>query len=258
MTTDLGQWPRRVIFKNNPLKVVVLQVRFSPILVLAQPAGVAQFQEAIRDAYPRAEAPAQQVTLAVGPTGFMPPIGQPGPWRFLDESGWVVGLATDYVSLEATKYECFEQFEPRAAMVLKAAQDTLALRERGRLGLRYVNEINHPDAFTVADWRTLLDPELLGVCGGELFGDRVIQTLQQIDLRLDEGVLTVRHGCNTSREGPHPYVIDLDAHDDQTRPFDVDEILERVGFFRTFIGGFFRHSLAKPLYDFLGPQEPGD
>jgi uncharacterized protein (TIGR04255 family) len=254
MSVDLSQWPR-VIFNKNPLKVVVLQVRFSPILALAQPAGVAPFQEAIRERYPRAEAPAQQVMLAFGPNGPLPPTAQQGPWRFLDDEGWIVGLATDYVSLEATSYERYEEFEPRVTHVLEAARDVLGLRERGRLGLRYVNEIHHPDARTIADWRNLLNPELLGVSGGKLLGPRVTQTIQQIDVRLDDGVLTVRHGCTTSPDGPAPYAIDLDAHDDDTRPFAVDEILGRSASFRAWIGGFFRNSLGKDLYEFLEPRE---
>ena len=44
MNIDLSERPR-VIFKRNPLKAVVLQVRFSPLLVLSQPVGVAPFQE---------------------------------------------------------------------------------------------------------------------------------------------------------------------------------------------------------------------
>jgi uncharacterized protein (TIGR04255 family) len=257
MSLDLSQWPR-VIFYKNPLKVVVIQVRFSPILALAQPAGVAPFQEAIREKYPRAEAPAQQVTFAIGPSGPLSPMGQQGPWRFLDDQGWIVGLATDYVSLEATSYDRYEEFERRATEMLEAARDVLRLPERGRLGLRYVNEIHHPDAVTIADWRNLLNPELLGVSGGELLGSRVIQTIQQIDVRLDDGVLTVRHGCSTSPDGPSPYAIDLDAHDDETRPFAVDEIMARSGSFRAWIGGFFRNSLGKDLYEFLEPGESGD
>lgn len=256
MSLDLSQ--PRVIFNKNPLKVVVIQVRFSPILALAQPAGVAAFQEAIRETYTRAEAPGQQVTLAVGPSGLMPPMSQPGPWRFLDDQGWIVGLATDYISLESTNYERYEEFEARAKRVLEVAGEVLGLRERGRLGLRYVNEIHHPDAVTLADWRNLLNPDLLGVAGGDPIGSRVQQTGQQIDVRLDDGgTLTVRHGWSTSQAGPSPYAIDLDAHDDEMRPYSVDEILARSESFRAWIGGFFRLSLGKELYEYLDPRVPG-
>jgi hypothetical protein len=257
MDTDLSQRPR-VIFKRNPLKAVVLQVRFPPLLVLSQPVGVAPFQEAIRDTYHRAEAPGQQVTLSIGPSGPLPPTGQLGPWRFLDDQGWIVGLATDYVSVETTNYKSFEEFESRAKQLLYAARDVLRLSERGRLGLRYINEITHPDAVTVADWRGLLNPELLGMSGGELLGSRVTRALQQIDVRLDGGVLTVRHGFTAAPDGPSAYTIDLDAHDDGSHPFDVDEILERMRAFRAWEGGFFRYSLGAKLYEFLEPEDPLD
>ena len=255
MTNDLSQWPR-VIFRRNPLKAVVLQVRFAPLLVLSQPAGVAPFQEAIRDTYPRAELPAQQVTFAVGLGGLFPPLGQTGPWRFLDHEGWVVALAPDFVSLETTSYRRFEEFETRARNLLEATRDVLRLPERGRLGLRYINEISHPDAATVSDWKALLNPDLLGVSGGELLGARVLGAMQQIDVRLDDGVLTVRHGFTTTESGPAGYAIDLDAHDDESRPFDVEEILGRMRSFRAWEGGFFRHSLNTKLYEYLEPEDP--
>lgn len=257
MTVDLSQLPR-VIFKRNPLKAVVLQVRFNPILLLSQPIGVAPFQEAIRRTYPRAEVPAQQVTMSIGPTGPLPPTYQLGPWRFLDDRGWIVGLAPDYVSLETTDYSRFEEFEVRARHVMEATRDVLQLTERGRLGLRYINEINHPDAATVADWRDLLNPQLLGMSGGELLGADVIQALQQIDVRLPDGILTVRHGFSVQQQGPSPYAIDLDAHDDESRPFAVEEILERVRSFRAWEGGFFRHSLGPKLYEYLEPVDPDE
>lgn len=139
--------------------------------------------------------------------------------------------------------------------VLTVAHDVLRLRDRGRLGLRYINEISHPEARTVADWRELLNPALLGVAGGGALGSRVTQALQQIDVKLDDGVLTVRHGFRAVEDETFPYTIDLDAYDDAVRPFDVDEILARIESFRLWIGGFFRQSLSDKLAGFLEPEE---
>lgn len=255
MTLGFDPAPR-VVFRRNPLNVVVMQLRFPPILTLAQPAGIALFQEAIRHEYPRAEAPAQQVTFGVGPAGPIPPQIQQGPWRFHGESGWLVALAPDFVSLEATKYERYEDFRFRAERLLSVARDDIGVTERSRIGLRYVNEIRHPSASTIKDWRPLLDQQLLGVAAGDLLGDRVVQTLQQVDIRLDSGQLTVRHGWHEAPDGQAPYVIDLDAYDDSSLPFDVDQVLELVDAYRRVIGDFFRSSLSPELYDFLEPTEP--
>src|SRR3989442_15515681 len=93
----------KVIYGRNPLKVVVAQLRFPPIFALEQPDGVAPLQEAIREAYPLAEA-GQQITLTVAPGGVSP-VSQP-LWRFLSaDKAWIVAVAADSVSLETTAYE---------------------------------------------------------------------------------------------------------------------------------------------------------
>lgn len=260
MTVDLSQWPR-VIFERNTLSVVVLQVRFSPVLGLAQPAGVAPFQDKIREDYPRAEVPSTQVAMAFGPLGAMS--GQPtmGPWKFLGDRGWIAALATDYVSVETTQYTRYEELRSRAEAVLTVTRDVLGIRDAARIGLRYVNEIRHPEARALSDWRRLLKSDLLGVAGGEAIGPDVIQTLQQIDAELPTGVLTVRHGWR--RPGPDdpsasPYVIDLDAHLDVPQDFDVAAILATCDDFNARIGGFFRQSLTEELVTYLGPSNPGE
>lgn len=245
----------RVIYQNNPLKVVVLQVRFSPILLLAQPAGLAPLQEAIRSDYPQAAAPEQQVSVSIAPNGTVSPMAQMGPWRFLSEDGnWTVSVAPDFVALETKAYSRYEDFDTRARALFEVVPRVLQLRDRGRLGLRYVNEINYPEAATLAQWDELLDPELLGICGREL-KERIVRTIQHIDVNIDDGILTIRHGCDTSNEGASPYVIDLDAHDDESRPYTVDDIMRRAAGYREWIGGFFRKSLRPKLAEYLHPME---
>jgi uncharacterized protein (TIGR04255 family) len=246
----------RVVFKKNPLKTVVLQVRFPPILSLAQPVNLAPFQEAIRDEYPRAEAPSTQVSVAVADGRVMPPMAQTGPWRFASQDGaWVVSVTPDYVAIETSAYREYKDFAARASQLLDAARDVLRFRDQVRLGLRYVNEIRHPEAATVEDWAKLLDHDLLGI-GGKILGRQIVQTVQVMQVQMPNGVLTIRHGWDAAGEGPSPYVIDLDAHDDETRPFDVGAVMSRAAEYRDWIGGFFRASLGQRLVDYLEPMEP--
>lgn len=252
---DLVDQPR-VIFERNPLQTVVMQVRFPAIFALEQPAGVAAFQERVRSEYPRAETRSQQVNLLVGPGGMSAQNAQLGPWRFLSEDGsWVAAVAPDFVSLETTSYQRFEDFSTRAHRLLVAATETFGLSHRGRLGLRYINQLRHPDARTVVDWRQFLEDDLLGAVGGDLLREHVVQAFQQIELGLEAGRMTIRHGFVREDEKESMYLLDLDAYDDGTSTFDPDEIVEKIGVFKRWIWNVFRRSITDELVKHLGPRD---
>src|SRR5947209_6553927 len=103
MTTALEEQPR-LVFRKNPLKLVIAQLRFPPIYALEQPSGVSIFQDAIRKDFPVAESRAQEVTMAVGPGGVGSASSKPGPWRFLSPDGqYVAAISTDFLNLETNR-----------------------------------------------------------------------------------------------------------------------------------------------------------
>jgi uncharacterized protein (TIGR04255 family) len=133
-----------VVFERAPLLVVLCQVKYPPILSLLTAAGVAGFQEAIRDLYPvlQPEAGAQ---IELGPGGLA--VSEKSPvWRMSsqDES-WRVSVATDMAALEAFSYTSIDDFADRLAYVLEALRRTVRPEPSTRLGLRKVNDIEHPD-----------------------------------------------------------------------------------------------------------------
>jgi uncharacterized protein (TIGR04255 family) len=252
MSLKLKKLPR-VIFERNPLKIVVTQIRYPPIFALEQPAGVAPFQEAIRDEYPVAEARRQ--TVSVDLEGMGSPGAQLGPWRFLSEDGnWVVGLAPDFISLETKAYRRFEGFEQRAARVLDVAVSTLRVSRCLRFGLRYVNEIEHPKALRVSDWKKFLHKELLGIAGGELLADRVVHAVQQIQVEIEGGKLTIRHGYLRRSNGQSQYLLDLDVYDDNQRELSPSDILATMRDYKEEVWTIFRNSITDELVSYLRPK----
>jgi len=248
--------PERLIFERNPLQTVVVQVRFPVIYALEQPAGVAAFQASIRDVYPRAEPRVQQVNVVLGPGGIGAQGGpQLGPWRFLNDDGtWVAGLAPDFVSLETTSYERFERFIERAERLLLASEETLGLTHRGRVGLRYINQFQHPEVTTVSDWRRFLEDHLLGAVAGELLRDNVLQALEQIELEFDPGRMTIRHGFVRPEETSSLYILDLDAYDDSSEPWNTSAIVSKLWDFKRLVWKIFRESITPELVEYLGPR----
>jgi uncharacterized protein (TIGR04255 family) len=252
MSLKLKKQPR-VIFERNPLKIVVTQVRYPPIFALEEPARLAPVQEAIRAEYPLAGDRRQ--TVSIDPEGIGGPGAQLGPWRFLSEDGdWVVGVAPDFISLETKAYRRFEEFEDRAARVFEVAASTLHVSRCLRFGLRYVNEIEHAKAHRVSDWKKFLHEELLGITGGELLGDRVAQAVQQIQVDLDGGKLTIRHGYLRRSNAQSQYLLDLDAYDSNPRTFSPKEILATMRAYKKEIWTIFRNSITDDLVNYLQPK----
>lgn len=253
MVTPLEDQPR-LVFRNNPLKLVVAQVRFPPLYSLEQAAGVADFQAAIRETFPVAETRAQEVSVTVGPGVVGSAQTRPGPWRFLSADGrYVAAIGTDFLNLETNRYERFEAFESRFKSLLEAARSTLAIDRRLRLGLRYVDEMQHPSAVKVTDWRQFLRPELLGIAAGEMLADRVTQALQQISVEMDDGKLTIRHGY-LGTDGSSTYAIDVDAYDEANEPLDIEKTMGDLMRFKRWAWSFFRQSINDVMVEYLGPE----
>jgi uncharacterized protein (TIGR04255 family) len=182
-------------------------------------------------------------------------------WRFTDlNDAWSVGVAADFISLETSQYTRFEEFFQK----LETLIDTLLELEvpvRERVGLRYTNEINHPDATLPADWQRLINEELLGMVGGEELGDDVLHTLQDIRLRERDGTIALRHGFLSSEVAPNgrpTYLIDLDYYDDQARQLDRTQTLGQIGTYHEVLKNIFETSITEELRAHLVVREEID
>jgi len=178
-------------------------------------------------------------------------------WRFTDlDEEWAVGIAPDFVSLEANSYTRFEDFLERFVPLLDTLL-TLGVSIRERLGFRFLNEIRHPDAPLPVDWRRLINGNLLGMVGGEVLGNDVIYALQDIRLQEADGVIALRHGfIGSGATGSSPaYTLDLDYFDDSTRVLEKAQTLEQVQTYHRVLKDVFETSITDALREYLVIRE---
>jgi len=253
MPLDLEDQPR-VLFANNPLRLVAAQIRFTPLFALSEPQTIARLQTRLADAYPLLETDEDVADLA---TGLVTPPDRwmnRGLWRFESEDrAWSIVVTLDSVGLEASRYRRYEEFAERAEALFAAVIDTLGIRRRTRFGIRYVDEIVHPEAQSVAQWERFLRRDLLGLAAGELLSPYVESTAQLIDLALDDGRMGIRHGYRKEDGGPL-YFIDLDAYDPEPRQLDIEEVMARMARYKRWSWNFFRASITDELAAFLRPE----
>lgn len=253
---------QRVQFKDNPLRVVLAQLRFPTEFRLSEAATLARIQDRLRERYPLAQASQQQMSVqfAVGAT---PPqrLNQmgPGPIRFIgDDGAWIVTLGPDQLSLETTSYHDWVAFLDRFEAVLDAVQADVAPSLVQRLGLRFIDELHHPEAHTIADWSRFLDSELLGTAASARFAQLTTATSEQITIVQGEDAATITHAYTQNTKDADPpstYLIDVDCF--STRPFDLNRNALRAKLERYHGAAWnvFRESLLDPMIEALGRAE---
>jgi uncharacterized protein (TIGR04255 family) len=244
---------RRRVYKNNPLKVVICQVRFPVLTRFEQPGFVAPFEEAVRERFPRVHQE-QQVLFSVAAGPPSPPALSPS-WRFQTTDGSTSALlARDALTLETTTYSRFEEFLSLVSLLVGALAG-VDVNVRERLGLRYVNEIRHPDAQIASAWANFINPAMLGTVGGELLGDDVIHALENIRLREEDATVVITHGFvgkdAVPSDGEPFYQLDIDFGDGRAVEFDSEATLEQVTGFHDRISDLFEMSISDAMREHL-------
>ena len=235
----------RLRFERNPLRSVVWQMRFPPLLSIDGGALVGKFQAAIRAEYP------------LTARGAAVSAGDPAPWHFRDTTEtWTVALHRDSLALETVDYVRFEDFRARLERLLTAAEETLEIAHTLRLGLRYVDHIDPPGARTPEHFARYLNEDLIGVVAGPRLSPHVVDALQFIRLRVSSHEMTVRHGFVGPLTGEPDapfYLMDTDAYRHESASYDRSRCIEAVDGFKRHCWSFFRQSIRDELVDYMGP-----
>jgi hypothetical protein len=254
------EWVR---FKKSPLRLVIGQIRFTIMPRFEQKGFIADFQEAIRDDYPKASRETV-VTYQLAPTGIDSGASNTA-WRFSSkDSYWSVIVNESALTLETRSYHSMLDFIDRFRRILEVGQETLEITDRSRLGLRYINEIRHPAAETLKDWQGLLKPQLVGLDAEGLLSGQINHTLQEIQVDRSDGVFAIRHGLLSGTAVPplpkeEPiggkfYLIDLDYYNTDECDLDISDTLDKLRNYNEIMSHFFRWTLSDKLYTDLEPS----
>jgi uncharacterized protein (TIGR04255 family) len=257
---DQDDLPRQE-FEQNPLKTVVAQLRYPPEIALDRADNLAALQACFRARYPIAMEREQQIGLRVesGPGGvpqIAPPVPVQGPQRFADEdNAWVVAVATDSLSLETTTYRNGEEFRARWADLIASFMTVVTPARVDRFGVRYINQLWHPEARSAEDWTRFLNRQLMGSIASDVLAPRVAQATEQVLMVVGSDGASVRRTYALNPEGaeaPSTVVLDLDLFSATAFPFDAGEILGRFDRYHKWAWNLFRRSITDEMANALG------
>jgi uncharacterized protein (TIGR04255 family) len=243
-------------FASPPLKAMLGQARFPPILKIADPASLAPFQAAIAADFPTLSQE-QQVQIVVGPAGGG--TGAQKLWRFTSsDRAWSVLLATDALTVEAewTQYTEYAEWRARFERVWQAALAHLAPQIVLQQGLRYIDHLEKDLAGP--EWATWINPDLLGPIRLSRFADSLDHALTDLRFRLEDGILSFKHGIVTlGPSNARGYLLDFDCFTQLPTPSDDPvSLLARFDVFHDIIWRFFRWSLTDEAVELF--RQPRD
>lgn len=257
----VGPPPDEVPLSHAPLVRVVAQVRFPLIASVERREFIAPFQEAIRREYPvlRQE---QNRGLVIGPQGMQQAPSNTA-WRFHDANGtWRVTLASDFVALETTSYTRRRDFLSRIRSIAQALADHIGPQVVDRLGVRYIDRISGKN---LEDLPKLVRPEVAGILGTAL-AEQARHSISEnlFVLPDDAGQVTARWGLVPPRGTVDPgaveaieeasWLLDIDAFQAETRPLDVDTLVEQARSFAERIYSIFRWAVTDEFLRRYGGQ----
>ncbi len=246
-----GPPPVEIPLTNPPLIRVIAQVRFPLIASVENREFMAPFQEAIRKDYPVLR-PEQSRSVLLGHKGVMDARSNT-IWRFHDASDtWRVSLAPDFLALDTGRYTSRDDFLRRLERVLQALKAHVDPQIIDRLGVRYIDRLSGDN---LTDLRHLVRSEIAGILSTPLSEcARHAIAENMFELPDDAGQVTARWGLIPANETIDPaaveaideksWLLDVDAFQAETRPFDVDALVRQARGFAERIYSIFRWAVT--------------
>jgi len=254
----------RVIYRKNPLQLVVCQLRFPPILRVDAEIP-AKFQEKIRGDFPNfsettevvlpvpegIEAPPEIIRRMTQSSGIK-------NYTFSSEDGiWKVSLTRTFLALSTNAYHKWEEFRAKLLDPLRALLDEYSPTYFSRVGLRYVNMIKRSTLdLKNVDWDNLLKPYVLGVIGSPDVGADVRAFEGRYEIVLEDGKSTVRLVTKLApdpSDGETCFVLDNDFF--IVEKTGTDDVMEKLNFLNTRSSRLIQWAITPQLHQVMEPEE---
>jgi uncharacterized protein (TIGR04255 family) len=249
---------------NAPLVCVLGQVRFPQILAVEDKKVVAPFQEAIRKKYPKLQQERTYQLVFDNQEKEAVRSQSEAIWRFTDVNNhWRVSLASNFVTLDTSKYVSRQDFLERMREVLTAVNEHIQPNLVERIGIRYVDRIVGSDVENISN---LVRSELTNITAST-FQEHILQSYNESLFQLPDTkeTLLARWGLIPSNTTFDPnviepidqpsWVLDLDMSISENQEFDVEKILEDTKRFSERIYTFFRWSVTDEFLRQFGGEQ---
>ncbi len=245
---------------NSPLREVVCQIRFPPILRIAEETP-SKFQEMVRSRFPNFKTE-QGLEIQFSPGQPIKPVGQSPPvHRFLDKDEILtVSLGFDFFAVSTTQYESWQSFADALYFITNAVLTEYNVPFSTRIGLRYINALNTENTGTKS-----FSPDVLEILRTELTCLLMTEEIQLPHLALtqirarqeNDGEFSFRTGIvqePPDESGQFSFLLDFDRYYGEKLELDVDSLLARCARYHAEIYNAFRWSIKENRLQVFDPK----
>lgn len=248
---------------NDQLELSFVQVKYPSIPRFSDESFLAAIKESFLEEYPLLDT-SKLMNMVISPQGISQAPGNSLLSFSTFDRRWTIDLTDDTVALKTQDYGDIKELTDRFTWILEQVGQHLRPRHQLRFGLRYINELRHPNAKTYEDWRELLNPELLGLAARGVLGGKVEQTIGEVRLDRGDGTFLLRHGflsgttvmaqpqgTRVPKSGPF-YLLDLDYYDEKPHSFDAHAPGKQMSQYNQYLYRVFRWAIGDgDLFTFL-------
>jgi len=243
-----------VPLEHSPLSEVVCQVKFPPVLKLAEQAPV-DFQDRLRHRFPgfneqhgimlRLEAGEGRPSIAAEMSGRM------YGFRSSDEATFAT-LSVDFFALTTHRYTIWGEFAADLALIHEAVVDIITPPYATRIGLRYVNTLTAASSGkeTIDEIAGMLRPELTSLLQTDAW-DSPIEMVNTVVIPDGEGKMILRIGLLPQAQEPG-LSLDIDYYEEGQLP--LENLIDRCERFHDVIYRAFRWCITDDAIAAFGPK----
>lgn len=246
----------RIQYRKNYITNVIFRVDFPKILDLDLKEPTSEFQRRLLERFPiMNEIKRKGVEFEFKDDLEVKKEDDELSWQFVNENNTKkVFIASDHVYIECTKYEGFEELSNDINTIFKAFAEIYPVKIVGRIGLRYINQIEINEGEAV-DWSGLIKTSLYSVASDLKSTDtKLLRSMHLLDIKEEDCLLRFQFGLFNS-EYPNPiarkeFVLDYDCmatqNEDITRIPKIAEKLHKI------VQKWFENSIEDGLREKMG------
>ncbi|MBX7133446.1 MAG: TIGR04255 family protein [Fimbriimonadaceae bacterium] len=252
---------QRIVFKRNPLREVICQVRFDDILRIQSEVPV-DFQERVGTAFPIYE---EQQTLELRLDEPLPksPSASRSHLFKSEDLQTNCALSRGSISLSTLSYTQWEDFSKGISLAVDALLATYgkSMKRVTRIGLRYRNIIDRDEInMKKRLWRKLINKSLLGPLSLSSVNEVEVPQLHQVfrfDYQ-DVSALIQAGLINETKREKSAFFIDVDLFLESPISTNARSIMEVVERLHSYSGPLFHWATTEELRRALGSVEASD